>query len=100
MTKGSKGLSGLAIVIIVAVIIVVLLVLAFSFNPGGAEPSTEPNGEIPENNQPESGPASEGLIPLDEIHESLLEAFPEVVEEYPDGIPWDVLQELEARMNL
>jgi hypothetical protein len=42
----------------------------------------------------------EGLVPLDEIHSSLLEAFPEVIEEYPDGVPWDVLQEMEARMSL
>jgi hypothetical protein len=46
------------------------------------------------------GQSSSGLVPLDQIHSSLLEAFPEVIEEYPDGVPWDVLQEMEVRMNL
>ena len=40
------------------------------------------------------------LVPLDEIPDSWLEAFPEVIEEYPDGVPLDVLREMEERMML
>ena len=93
MLKNQKGLSAVVIIIIVAVIIAVLVVVTLMATPSVEEPIGPADTEEP--TELEGPVILENLIPIEQMPPGWLETFPWLAEEYPEGVPLEVLIELE-----
>jgi len=94
MLKNQKGLSAVVIIIIVAVIVAILVIVTLMATPSVEEEPIGP-ADIEEPTELEGPVIVEEIIPIEQVPSDWLEAFPWLAEEYPEGVPLEVLIELE-----